>query len=1506
MKGILRLAVLTASCVLLPLQTWSQSLTTLTSPNGRVKADLVQTGSQPQLVISDGNNTELTTILLGLTTDTQNFTSLTFQSVTSAQSISEDYTLIHGKTSHATNAGNAVTATFTNGNNKTMKVEVRAWNNGVTFRYILPSDGGERTMNDENTTYTIDNAAHRWLQDYANFYEGDFPYQATGGQMKEWGYPCLFEKDGTFFLITEANMDGEWCGTRLSNSTNSDQYKVTLSGNPKWTGEWTSPWRVVMVGELKDIVESTLVEDVSAPCAVANTDFVHPGSAAWVYWAYNHSSNDYQIVCKYIDLAADMGWPYMLIDWEWEGMSNGGNIENAAQYAQSKGIKPMVWYHSHNGSKMENHNDRIAEFQWLKSIGIVGVKVDFFNGEAQDEIKYHLDILKDAEQYDMLVNFHGCTVPRGWTRTYPHLMSTEAVFGAEQYNNWDYMTENGARINCLLPYTRNIVGPMDYTPVAFTNSQHPHTTSYAHELALSVAFESGIQHWADRPEGFYALPDVPKQHMKEVPTAWDETKFISGYPGQSFVVARRNGERWYVGGLNGTDNARMENVPLSFLGEGKWVMTCIADGSTSTTFNVSTSTVTSADQISVPVLRRGGFVLSFKKISVDELAELISHAQAVLTEAQGNTGNAPGQYDPTKVSALQTALTQAQSLGSNSTDAQRADAYVALSEALENLLNTGNTQGASTQAPSGKEDVTTLYMKEYAGFERSDAPTTRFGTPRYWTYENYSIDEGSDGTKHGIDNFPGYNCLQLGRWEENESKYNDDIKDSRLYQTVTLPAGNYFFGAKYHYLETANVGDNAYIFASTNVPTSSENLENDAFAYATLKTVQGSDFCGIEFSLREEAEVVLGWIMDSRVWHSEFRCSEIRLLTWQPIDLTQLTELINTVENTLANCTIGNNTGNYPQSAYDALNSVLLTVKGIDDNATEDAVEQAYNNLLTAYNVFLSSNIQPAGPVTTGARDVTKRYLIEAHNFSVDGAERLIDRRYGLLAEPWVVTPNVAVMDQYTRGGWDKDPGYPTISIERWGNAPFDNGAIYQTTKTALPAGNYTIQYELQAKDNNETGDFVFMVTRGTQFLDSEKILATQDVSQHAKGDYEAAAFTLTEDTYVTMGWVAHLSNHDYRNIRVRSIHLYKDGIDVSADYLGNYENIQRCDYIANTRYGHPKYWTVENYSINKGGEGMREGIDNYPGWNCLQLGVWNDRGSATGDLANARIYRRITLPAGRYYFGATYNSLYNFDDNDYIFVANDICPTAQIPTQALAYGLIKNSPTGGNDYRGITFTLDAEQEVVLGWQQDIASGSGEQESRINRVILLGYDLPEEDHVTVSSAGYATYLTREPITFAPAVEAYVLSEVGESNVTLMPITSAPAGTPLVVKASEGCYVFDYTFAVAPEDEATIAGNLLLASDGFNADGTQYCLANKSAGVGFYKVNSGVEIPAGRCYVVNSSSEAKSMLSFNEEATGINDLYEEKRCNEIYDLQGRRVTKPTKGVYIVNGNKVLVK
>ena len=324
-------------------------------------------------------------------------------------------------------------------------------------------------------------------------------------------------------------------------------------------------------------------------------------------------------------MAVTLKLPYVLIDAEWDQMKDGKTIEDAVAYANSKGIKPMIWYNSSVGwidgaptpkFRLNKPEDREKEFAWCEKIGVAGVKIDFFSGDCQRDMTYCIDLLECAAKHHLLVNFHGATVPRGWQRTYPNLMSTEGVYGAEWYNNVPTFTKQAASHNTTLPFTRNIIGPMDYTPCTFSDSQHPHITSDAHELALTVLYESALQHLADKPESYLVQPQQVQDFFGQLPTVWDETRYVSGYPGESVVLARRSGSTWYVAGINGTDNKKTLDVDLSFIDGGEHSVQMFADADP-TKYQLTAEKdwlITNGNQIprQITTQPRGGFVLVIK------------------------------------------------------------------------------------------------------------------------------------------------------------------------------------------------------------------------------------------------------------------------------------------------------------------------------------------------------------------------------------------------------------------------------------------------------------------------------------------------------------------------------------------------------------------------------------------------------------------------------------------------------------------------------------------------------------------------------------------------------------------------------------------------------------------------------------------------------------------------------------------------------------------------------
>ena len=498
--------------------------------------------------------------------------------------VKADYEMIAGKKKHCTNEANEYTAKLS-GN---LTMVLRLYNDGLAFRYELSGLKGK--LPKEQTAYMIPEGTKRWMLQWTDSYEGFYPMSTTGkikpigrmagvvksaeGYNLRWGFPTLVEpQEGVFMLLTEANIERNQAAACMY--TDGDLLRVTPDVNEqKIRGKWHTPWRVAIIGGMQELIQSTLVTDVSEPCKLQDISWIKPGVVSWIYWAYNHGSNDYNIIKKYVDMAVTLKLPYVLIDAEWDQMKDGKSIEDAVAYANQNGIKPMIWYNSSVGwidgaptpkFRLNKPEDREKEFAWCEKIGVAGVKIDFFSGDCQRDMTYCIDLLESAAKHHLLVNFHGATVPRGWQRTYPNLMSTEGVYGAEWYNNVPTFTNVAASHNTTLPFTRNIIGPMDYTPCTFSDSQHPHITSDAHELALTVLYESALQHLADKPESYLVQPQKVQDFFGKLPTTWDETRYVSGYPGESVVLARRSSDTWYVAGINGTNEKKTLNVDLSFI-----------------------------------------------------------------------------------------------------------------------------------------------------------------------------------------------------------------------------------------------------------------------------------------------------------------------------------------------------------------------------------------------------------------------------------------------------------------------------------------------------------------------------------------------------------------------------------------------------------------------------------------------------------------------------------------------------------------------------------------------------------------------------------------------------------------------------------------------------------------------------------------------------------------------------------------------------------------------------
>jgi alpha-glucosidase len=326
----------------------------------------------------------------------------------------------------------------------------------------------------------------------------------------------------------------------------------------------------------------------------------------------------YDVQKRFIDYAADMGWRYCLVDALWDKQIGYEKLKELVDYGVTKSVKILVWYNSAGSwntapqtprNVMLTHESRIKEFDRLKAIGVAGLKVDFFGGDGQSMIAYYHDILEDAAPYGFAMNFHGATLPRGWERTYPNLMTMEAIRGLEFCTFEQKNTDQEPSHAAMIPFTRNVFDPMDFTPMVLDRIPRlERRTTSGFELALAVLFTSGIQHYAEIPEGMAKTPDYVREFIKGIPSIWDEVKFIDGYPGRFAVIARKGDGRWYVAGINGEAAGRELELDLSALKARTGKLITDGDGG-NLSFREETVKLDASQKVKLALKPNGGFVL---------------------------------------------------------------------------------------------------------------------------------------------------------------------------------------------------------------------------------------------------------------------------------------------------------------------------------------------------------------------------------------------------------------------------------------------------------------------------------------------------------------------------------------------------------------------------------------------------------------------------------------------------------------------------------------------------------------------------------------------------------------------------------------------------------------------------------------------------------------------------------------------------------------------------------
>lgn len=538
--------------------------------------------------VTAGGRAVLLPSSLGITRKDADFSgSLQWQGTSQTERIRESYVLANGKRKNITYTANRKTVRLKNSTGEEMHIIFQLSDDGLAFRYFFPGAGtgsDKKYITAEHTGFRFYEGTRAWLQpkteaqsgwehtnpSYEAHYKMDIPAGTPSPGANGWVYPALFHYAGTWVLLTEAGLGRTYCGTSLAQFAPGNEYRVQFPQEPeRFTNgalypesalPWYTPWRIIVAGNLKTITESTLGTDLALPAVAMESSFIQPGRASW---SWILSKDDYIVFSeqkKYIDYAAGMGWEYCLVDAAWDKKIGYDSIQLLADYAAGKKVGLLLWYNSAGSwntvkytpkDLLLTHESRMKEFSRIRKMGIKGVKVDFFAGDGQSMINYYQDILEDAAANQLLVNFHGATLPRGLHRTYPNLMTTEAVYGYEMITFNQRDADLAAPHMVMSAFARNAFDPMDFTPVSlYKIPRINRRTSAAFELATSVIFLSGIQHFVEGPEGMATVEPEVKKFMQQVPVTWDETIYLDGYPGKSYTVARRSGKKWYVAGIN--------------------------------------------------------------------------------------------------------------------------------------------------------------------------------------------------------------------------------------------------------------------------------------------------------------------------------------------------------------------------------------------------------------------------------------------------------------------------------------------------------------------------------------------------------------------------------------------------------------------------------------------------------------------------------------------------------------------------------------------------------------------------------------------------------------------------------------------------------------------------------------------------------------------------------------------------------------------------------------------
>lgn len=592
---------------------------------------------------------------LGLKTNVGDFTSgLLLETNVTQNKIDETYELPNIKQSKVHYVANESVFSFTKDGKKAIDVIFRVSNNNVGFKYrvhpqkearscVVQEEASGFLLPEGSTTFLCPQSNSmvgfaRTMPSYETSYTLDAP-MGENGSGEGYTFPCLFKvnNDG-WVLISETGVDSGYCGSRLMGQEKG-LYTIAFPMAGENNGNGTTapgiplmgetPWRTITVGEtLAPIVETTIPFDLVKPKYEASKKYEYTkGSWSWIMKM--DSNTTFPVQKEYVDFSNAMGYETVLVDALWDTQIGKDKIAELAKYGETKGVGLYLWYNSNGywndapqGPRgiMDNTIIRRKEMAWMKSIGVKGIKVDFFGGDKQVTMKLYEDILADANDFGIMVIFHGCTLPRGWERMYPNFASSEAVLASENLHFGQGSCDNEATNASIHPFIRNTVGSMDFGGSAlneFYNSDNTpnkgskRMTSDVFALATAVLFQSGVQHFALAPNNLTDAPAWAINFMKEVPTTWDEVRYLDGYPGKYVVLARRNGTKWYIAGVNGQKETLKVKVKLPMIASGTELKQYSDD--LQLKGKVGTAKVDKNQQIELAIPYNGGLLLVTKK-----------------------------------------------------------------------------------------------------------------------------------------------------------------------------------------------------------------------------------------------------------------------------------------------------------------------------------------------------------------------------------------------------------------------------------------------------------------------------------------------------------------------------------------------------------------------------------------------------------------------------------------------------------------------------------------------------------------------------------------------------------------------------------------------------------------------------------------------------------------------------------------------------------------------------